>query len=200
MKITSKTILLILVIFLLGTNLAVIITYQNHLKGEHAVAVKETIAVPDSRMGRFFRTELGLNEDQTGQFREFRQLYHHGANDVMGEMQEIRNEMIDVLNTKNPKRSKLDRLSNDLGEKHKELKALTFDYYFNMQSVLNEDQQGEMVVIFQSMLTDEGYAKTPSHTGDSHGKGHAHGEALNEEIQSADSCANEEVFEDFKEQ
>ncbi len=65
------------------------------------------------------------------------------------------------LNSVKPDRKKLNKLSDQLGEKHKELKGYTFDYYFRLQSVLNEDQQKKMVKIFQAMLTDSGDAIRP---------------------------------------
>ena len=76
-------------------------------------------------------------------------------------MNSIRNNMANELNTVSPDRKKLNKLSDQLGEKHKELKGFTFDYYYNLQSVLNEDQQKKMADIFQAMLTNSGDAIRP---------------------------------------
>ena len=85
-------------------------------------------------------------------------------------MQIIRNGMVGELNQVNPNRDRLDAMANELGEKHKQLKKVTFDYYFNLQSALNGVQQHKMSVIFQSMLTEEGYVRT--RTQGNNGKGH----------------------------
>jgi hypothetical protein len=164
MQFNLKSILFLLVIFLLGTNVAVIVVYQYHLKSEQ-VKVEKQIEAPANQFGKFFTDELNLNADQQDKFREFRRTYNRSANQVLLDMESIRGEMAKQLNTVHPNRGKLNQLSEELGEKHKLLKNLTFDYYFNMQSVLNEDQHAKMVVIFQSMLTREGEVLTPRQGG-----------------------------------
>ena len=175
MRISTKSLLIILVIFLFGTNVAVVVTYRLHLRSE-VRQEESTITVPDSQLGRFFMDELNLNAAQQDRFREFRRNYNRSAGAVMREMQSIRYEMIQELNAVHPNREKLDNLAGQIGQKHKELKILTFDYYFNMQSVLDEEQQGKMVKIFQAMLTEEGDAKTTvpgnqGHRGQGQGRG-----------------------------
>jgi len=160
MQFNLKSILFLLILFLLGTNVAVIVVYQRHLKSEQ-VKVEKQIEAPVNQFGRFFSDELNLNTDQQDKFREFRRTYNRSANQVLIDMESIRGEMAKQLNTVHPDREKLNQLSEELGEKHKQLKGLTFDYYFNMQSVLNDDQHAKMVIIFQSMLTKDGEVLTP---------------------------------------
>ena len=177
MKLTVKSVLFLLVLFLLATNIAVVVTYRNHLKSEQ-LPTEPKIEVPDSQLGRFFRDELNLNTSQHDQFRNFRQQYNRTANKILQDMQLIRNKMVKELDQAHPDREQLDLLADQLGEKHKELKKATFNYYFNLQSVLDENQQEKMTTIFQSMLTDEGFAKTQSrgnngmgHQGQGRGQG-----------------------------
>jgi Spy/CpxP family protein refolding chaperone len=160
MKTNIKILLIILIVFLLGTNVAVIITYQNHLKSE-AKEKEDPIVVPESQLGRFFLNELSLDPNQQDQFREFRRTYNRSARRVLLEMEEVRSKMVEELNSARPNRNQLDQLADQLGENHKALKKLTFDYYFNMQSALKVGQHEKMAEIFQAMLTDEGNAKTP---------------------------------------
>ena len=181
-----------LVLFLLATNIAVIITYRNHLKSETSKMAPQ-IEVPDSQLGRFFRDELSLSNQQHEQFREFRQHYNQSANTTLQEMQTIRNEMIKELDQEHPDRVRLDMLANEIGEKHKDLKEETFDYYFNLQSVLNTEQRARMVIIFQSMLTDEGYVKTHTTHGNDQNKqrqGKGRGQGKGRYNQPADSITN----------
>jgi len=167
MKFNTKTILLILVVFLLGTNIAVITNFWLHKQSE-ATTVKSKIEIPDKQFGLFFSDELNLNDDQQERFREFRRKYNRSANQTLSELQEIRNEMASTLKTVYPDRKRLDKLGEELGEKHRELKGLTFDYYFNMQRILDEGQQEKMVEIFQAMLTETGDVKTPMPGGNGH--------------------------------
>lgn len=151
-----------IIVFLLGTNIAIIAMYQRHLNHERKVQ-QHRLAMPDEQLGRYFRDVLELNDDQIVKFRDFRQTYNRSANGVLSEMQQIRMNMMEVLHSTSPKRDQLSSLSDRLGEKHKDLKELTFDYYINMQSVLDNEQQEIMIDIFQAMLTSEGYAITPDH-------------------------------------
>ncbi len=158
MKIDTKSILIFLIIFLLGTNIALIVSFQLHKRNE-IVNNKPNIEVPDNQIGKFLYNELNLDSNQQDMFREYRRKYNCSANKAISEMNSIRNNMALELNSVKPDRKKLNNLSYKLGEKHKELKGYTFDYYFNMQRVLNKDQQKKMVDIFQAMLTDSGDAR-----------------------------------------
>lgn len=158
MKIDTKSILIIIIIFLLGTNIALIVSFQLH-KRRDIVKVTSKIEVPDKQIGRFFNNELNLDSTQQDMFREFRRKYNRSANITIIEMNSIRNKMALELKSVKPDRKKLNKLSDQLGEKHKELKGYTFDYYFRLQSVLNEEQQEKMADLFQAMLTDSGDAK-----------------------------------------
>ena len=194
MKTSTKRIYILIIAFLIASNVATIFSYRMHLESERMVNV-EAVEMPDSRLGRFFRDQLNLESDQQQMFREFRQSYHRSANGLLFEMQKVRNEMLKELNKIEPKRKKLDELASELGVMHKELKGLTFDYYFNMQSVLEGDQRDQMRIIFQSMLSDEGYAKTPEHGSGRHGgENHNHSEDEHNDHSGGDN-ANDEFLE-----
>jgi Spy/CpxP family protein refolding chaperone len=151
----SKTALVILVVFLIGTNIAVIVTYHSHLKRD-LQETEQSIDIPPRQFGSFIAAELNLDDMQQTQFREFRRSYNRSANKTMASMNGIRNRMARELKAVHPDRKKLEELAGILGQKHKELKILTFDYYFNMQSVLSPEQQDKLAILFQSMLSVPG--------------------------------------------
>lgn len=158
MKLTVKSILLLLVLLLLGTNIAVIVTYRNHLDSEQAIITNENgeaIAVPDQQIGRFFRDTLNLNIEQQQQFRTYRREYHRNANDILIDLQQIRAEMTNLLSQPQLNNTELDNLANQLGEKHAQLKKETFNYYYNLRSELDDEQQVTLEQIFKGMLYDE---------------------------------------------
>ena len=184
MRISARAILLLLVLFLLATNITVVIIYRNHLNSEEQ-PLQQQIEVPDSQLGRFFDAQLNLNSDQHKKFRSFRQQYNRSANKLLQDMQIIRNGMVGELNQVKPNRDRLDAMANELGEKHKQLKKVTFDYYFNLQSVLDSVQQQKMSVIFQSMLTEEDYVKTrkgKGHQGQGRGSGNGRFNQLDDTV------------------
>ena len=200
-----------LIVFLLVTNITTIITYRNHLAEEQRIGeYREDL--PESRIGPYLRDVLELNENQMEEFRTFRRTYNRSVNRLLNEMQGVRDEMVEVLKSKQPNRTKLDNLAADLGQKHKELKGLTFDYYFNMQSVLAEEQKELMVDIFQAMLTEQGYAKTPEHgnlseegngehtEGRGFGRGNGKGDVQNHKsgIETWDTIVPEENYRNYE--
>lgn len=179
MRTNIKAILTILVIFLLGTNIAVIYFYQSNLKQNQSINKKKS-EIPENQYGKFFFNELNLDNTQQYKFKEFRRDYNKMANQTLREMQYIRTQMSHQLNMVNPDREQLDKLSDELGEKHKILKGLTFDYYFSMQSILNKEQQEKLVVIFQSMLNQDGDMVTPGQRGKGrHGQGRGFNKQIN---------------------
>ncbi|MDA3816824.1 MAG: periplasmic heavy metal sensor [Prolixibacteraceae bacterium] len=158
MKLTVKSILFLLVLLLLGTSIAVIVTYRNHLNNEQAIISNnngETIVVPDQQIGRFFRDTLNLNPEQQQQFRTYRREYHRNANDILIDLQQIRAEMTNLLSQSQLNNTELDNLANQLGERHAQLKKETFNYYYNLRNELDDEQQVTLEQIFRSMLYDE---------------------------------------------
>jgi Spy/CpxP family protein refolding chaperone len=157
----SKTALIILVVFLLGTNIAVIVTYRAHLNKDQK-AVEQVKDIPPRQFGNFIAQELDLDASQQEQFRDFRRIYNRSAKRTLMAMNGVRNRMAWELRSVDPNRDHLDKLAGELGEMHKTLKILTFDYYCNMQSVLRPEQQEKLSVLFQSMLSPvQGYGRNP---------------------------------------
>lgn len=148
----TKTVLIVLVVFLLGINIAVIITYRTHLKNDEE-ALEQIEDIPARQFGNYIAQELDLDVSQQEQFRDFRRVYNRSANRTLMAMNGVRSRMARELRSVDPDRDQLDQLAGELGEMHKTLKILTFDYYCNMQSVLRPDQQEKLSVLFQSMLS-----------------------------------------------
>ena len=155
MRKISRTTLIVLVVFLLGTNIAVIITYRAHLKRD-LQETEQTADMPPRQFGSYIASELELYEMQLTKFREFRRSYNRSANRTVASMTVIRNRMARELNSVQPDREQLSRLAEALGERHKDLKIITFDYYFNMLSVLEPGQSEKLATYFQSMLSAPG--------------------------------------------
>lgn len=186
-----KTILIIVVFFLLGTNVATIMVYQKHIDRDRNV-LRYRMELPNEKLGRYINGELDLSSSQTDQFRKFRRQYNRKANGILDDMQDIRAEMLEIFESTEPDRQKYDKLAADLGTKHCKLKELTFDYYFNMLSVLDDDQKPKMSEIFEAMLTSEGFAKTPVY------HDHSPAEQMDQkETLNADPQSDTTVFEEF---
>lgn len=157
-----KTILIVIIFFLLGTNTATVLVYQKHMNRDRNV-LKHRLELPDQKIGRYINHELDLDSQQKEKFRKFRRQYNRKANSILDDMQQIRSGMLEIFKSTSPDRQKYEELAGELGIKHSELKELTFDYYDNMLSVLDDTQKPKMSELFEAMLTSEGFAKTPVH-------------------------------------
>lgn len=184
MKISKTHRLYLIIILLASINVTIITLFSSHLKGE-AKSTVEQISVPNTHLGRFFKSELDLNADQHQQFRTFRQTYHRESSTLLSDMHIVRENILKELQSTAPNRKKLDNYAEKIGAMHVILKQLTYEYYLNMQGVLEENQKERLAIIFQSMLTDEGNAKTPEHDT-------LHYQTHTEEAES-DSCTKENI-------
>jgi hypothetical protein len=63
--------------------------------------------------------------------------------------------MTELLSQPQPNTSEMDKLANQLGQKHAQLKKETFTYYFNLKNELDSTQQIMLEQIFESMLNDK---------------------------------------------
>lgn len=186
MKLSKTQGLYLIILLLLSINVTIVTRFSRHLK-EEANTTVESVDVPNTHLGRFFKDELGLSSEQHQHFRTFRQTYHTESNHLLSEMKTIRESILTELKSTNPKRKKLDDYAQSIGKMHIHLKQLTYDYYLNMQSVLDEEQKKRLAIIFQSMLSEEGNAKTPEHNA-LHYKSHSHTEEA-----AQDSCTKENI-------
>ena len=145
-----------IIIVLLATNVSTITTVlynKNQNKKESQNSVE--IVVPDNGLGRFFRDELDLTGDQHQQFRSFRLDYHINARKIAVLLKAERSEMLNELSVENSDTTKLHQIADEIGELHKELKHLTFEYYLNLKNICTSDQREKLFSIFNSMQNSE---------------------------------------------
>ncbi|NPA35558.1 MAG: hypothetical protein GXO47_01795 [Chlorobi bacterium] len=161
----TKRTLIYIIAFLVVLNLSTIGTIIYHLKisdNENTEVQIEEIDVPDTHLGRFFRQQLSLTHQQHIKFRIYRQQFHYKANIVTDKLQKKRNEFMEELGKKNSDTVKLHQLSQQIGDLHAELKHLTFEYYLQMKSICNDEQQNKLYSIFWSMMNSGEPAKPGS--------------------------------------
>ncbi|MDA3945033.1 MAG: periplasmic heavy metal sensor [Bacteroidetes bacterium] len=155
---TNRTLLIWLIVILLATNISTIATIFYHVYFQERklpdVPGRE-LRIPDGHMGRFFRDEMNLTPKQHRQFRDFRHDFHSKANGITIRMQENRNALFDELARENPDTVHLGQLADEIGELHAQLKGLTFEYYLQLKSVCDPQQQKKLHFIFSKMMNDE---------------------------------------------
>lgn len=141
-----------LVIILLATNLATIGTIFYHTSvSSHETSI-ENSELPMERRSRFFRDQLGLTPGQMESFRGFNQQFNRRSAQLSGELQQIREEILNELTSENTDTVRLNQLSAELGEKHKELKAETNKLYMELKELSDSTQKERLAFVFQSLL------------------------------------------------
>ncbi len=158
MKIFTKKYLIIgLIVLLVAMNISTIVTLWLQKKSQLLPPPVEDsgIEIPDQHLGRFFREQLNLSPEQFEKFRNFRQAYHANARKHIQIMGDLRVKMLQEMAKEKPDTSNLHQVALEIGQQHTALKKLTFDYYLNLKSVCNQEQEQRLFQIFNAMQQSE---------------------------------------------
>lgn len=149
----KRTFLIWIIVILATLNIGTITTLllQRNQSDLSAFENIEKIEIPKSRLGRFFREELNLNQQQHIAFREYRQKFHIKASQITMQMQQKRKEMMLELQKENSDSIVLHSIAKELGELHEQLKHATFEYYLSMKKQCNKEQQKKLFAIFYNI-------------------------------------------------
>lgn len=104
--------------------------------------------------GRFFRQTLGFSDAQMVLFREANQSFQHTANDLIYEMDSLKNEMFTELNSAVPDTNRLNALSEHVGRHHAELKKITNGFYLQLKAACDSTQCEELQRSFTPLFRD----------------------------------------------
>ena len=157
------TVWIVLVVFLLATNITFIVSSRmqrrnstEQLQEMSPESEQDSLLdfTPSERPAGLLMRQLNLNTEQQTQFRQFHRVFNRSANDILSQMEIIRSAMADELKASKHNKETLDTLAYELGEKHKQLKLLTFQYYFQMKVILYSDQLNLFVDVFGDMLSE----------------------------------------------
>ncbi len=163
-----------LVLLLLATNAGTIISLVSHLKEKTGVSVQENLQeenIPDMQRTRFFTEKLNLDNDQQEKVWELNQGFNRMANRIKAEMDISRQELVTELGKGEPNELALSQLSQDIGNKHTELKQVTIDFYLGIKKICNPEQNENLLKLFQTLIqTDQ-----PSGNRQGSGRGPGHG-------------------------
>ncbi|HPX79620.1 MAG TPA: periplasmic heavy metal sensor [Bacteroidales bacterium] len=157
------TVWIVLVVFLLATNITFIVSSRmqrrnstEQLQEMSPESEQDSLLdfTPSERPAGLLMRQLNLNTEQQTQFRQFHRVFNRSANDILSQMEIIRSAMADELKASKPNKEALDTLAHNLGKNHKELKLLTFQYYFQMKEILDSEQQKLFVDVFADILSE----------------------------------------------
>lgn len=152
---TNKTKVLWTVIILLallnGAIVATIVYNHYTLTKE----VKDTIQFERGAQpinGRLIRQTLGFTSEQMTVFREENRLFHQKANQIIGEMNRYKEELLVELQSSQPDTIRLKSISGEIGLLHGQLKESTVDFYLSLRSICDSDQKEKLTTLFEPMF------------------------------------------------
>ncbi len=168
----TKNIWMWLALILLAVNLSTIGSFWYHMQQDTKV-IGNQVEMPDEFRTRFLKEQLGLDEERKLIFRSLNRNYNQDANQIMSQLNGLRQDMVQQLGNENCDTLELKIIANQIGEKHKELKLATVQFYLDMKSELNEEQQAKLYDLFSRLLQKEEEVETPK--GRRNGWGHGNG-------------------------
>jgi len=151
-----------IIIILLVTNLATIGSVWYHLYAEkNAETRQQEPEMPSEQRAHFLVDQLNLDQEQADRFRELNRTFNRKANPITHQLEDLRIEMLDELASDRPDKEKLENIAIEIGKLHTNLKETTIDFYSQMKSVCNQEQQTKLYQIFHSMLHQEEDVRLP---------------------------------------
>lgn len=152
----TNKILWVVTVLLLILNLTTLGTIfyhnQENKKEKGAIVLDENRQNPLS--GRFFRQHLGFSNKQMEVFRETNHDFQNRANRLIFEIDSLKTETFEELNSTNPDTTKINELSTHIGKHHIELKKITNNFYLTIKSVCDSSQQKRLEEAFLPLFRD----------------------------------------------
>lgn len=144
------------IILLVILNLTTIgtILFRNRESSRENIAIVLDENLQNPLTGRFFRQTLGFSDTQMELFREANQTFQYAANDLIYEMDSLKNEMFTELNRPSPDSTRLNELSDHVGSHHAELKKITNNFYLKLKSVCDSTQCAQLQKEFLPLFRD----------------------------------------------
>ncbi len=179
----KRKLLIGLILFLILTNAATILTVVVHTSKssernqteKNATAVENTQAVPNNQRTQFFTRELNLNSGQQEKFRDIHRDYMWSARSISAEMSHLRDDLLGAMDQDQPDSTRMNDFSEQIGQKHTELKKLTVKYYIGLKAICDKNQQVKLYEIIRKIIKPDGDVQLPSESGRLGGNGQGRG-------------------------
>lgn len=148
----NTKILTVIIALLILLNLTIVGTILYNRNINYSTQYDKETIIPSNHLGRFFKKELNLSNTQHKAFREIRRQYHKASDNVLEKMKKNRNDLLAELGKEESNIMVLNKLSQDLGYLHTELKNLTIKYYLDMEKICNKKQRTKLFQLFTTIV------------------------------------------------
>jgi len=161
MKTENKYSLLIWAVVVLAImNVSTILTvfyhkYQSDNVVNSTIDAKQTEIDSERFSGRYFRDELNMSNAQMEKFKVINPVFRPKARFITIELAEKRKQMLVEMAAAKSDTSRLNALSDSIGQLHSELKKVTYRYYLEMKEICNPEQQVKLEKLFGEMFSND---------------------------------------------
>lgn len=111
---------------------------------------------PPNRVTDFLKNELGLSETQTHRADSIIEDHFKKVGIILYSMRDIRKELLKEVSVGTPDFAKIEKLADEIGNKHSELEKLKFYHFFELKKTCTPDQQKKLDKIFRDILPEIG--------------------------------------------
>lgn len=157
-----------MVVILAATNISMGLSYWYHRYQENkpvSQLEEPSVEIPAQQRTRFFREQLNLSPLQVDQFRDLNRVFNQNAWTIRHQLAGLRRDMVIEMGQDVPDEQRLDSISSQIGELHKQLKDETIRYYLNMKDLSDDEQQDKLHTIFLSVLEENEDLRLPQQGG-----------------------------------
>ncbi len=153
-----------IIVILIFTNLSTIGSFYYHRMMEAKTSEVKQVnenTIPGEQRTLFFRDQLILSDEQLEKFRGINRNFNQTARGIEMNLAQLREDLINELNTQNPDSIRLKQIAIEVGNNHRELKQVTITFYLDMKNICTAEQQTKLHNIFQSMLNKDNQINLP---------------------------------------
>jgi len=149
----------IVVLAVMNISTILTIVYYRYQAVESIAAVgsgeQQTEAEAEKFSGRYFRDQLNLSSEQMQQFKEINPVFRPKARSITIELAEKRRQMLVEMAAAKSDTTRLNALSDSIGQLHSDLKRFTYQYFLEIKSICDQEQQKKLEQIFGEMFAND---------------------------------------------
>jgi hypothetical protein len=157
--ITKNRILIWIIVILAAINVSTLFTIIYHVRSSQRTnqEVNQQTLEPQNEKfsGRYFRDKLGFTMEQMDSFRSLNRNFRQRACSLTEDLSKLRVEMLEEMDKEKADTSRLNNLSEQIGQKHAELKVITYKYFIAIKSICSDEQKIILKDLFTEMFKSD---------------------------------------------
>lgn len=147
--------LVVLLLLLNAVTIGTIIYHQRQEKKGASELSIGTYGGINPLNGRFFRQEMGFNAQQMEDFRELNQTFRPVSMEITFRIDSLKEEIYNNLTSGKTDSLQLQRLSDEIGTLHGQLKKETTRFYIRLSELCNSAQKEKLAEVFKPLFISE---------------------------------------------